>query len=62
MEISWNFVSPKKWEPCNGLFTLTDSKPNGYIVLCRTCSHCTDSDLDPYSLYICVGQESKSRV
>ena len=63
MEISWNFVSPKKWEPCNGLFTLTetdlgtdsvlDSNPNGHIVLCRKCSHCTDSDLDPYSLYVC---------
>ena len=27
-----------------------DSKPNGYIVLYRNCSHCTDSDLDsdPY--------------
>ena len=47
---------------CNGSFTLTetdsdtdsdlDSKPNGYIVLCRTCSHCTDSDSDPYSLFL----------
>ena len=49
-------------EVLNGLFTLTetdsgtdsdlDSKPSGYIVLCRTCSHCTDSDLDPYSLFL----------
>ena len=22
--------------------------PDGYIALYRTCSHCTDSDLDPY--------------
>ena len=22
MEISWNFVSPEKWEPCNGLPSL----------------------------------------
>ena len=40
---------------CNGLFTRSgtdsnsDSKPDGYIVLCRICSHCTDSD--PYSLF-----------
>ena len=44
------------------LFTLTEtdsdtdsdshSKPNGHIVLCRTCSHCTDSDSDPYSLFV----------
>ena len=50
----------------NGLFTLmetdsgtdldSDSKPNGYIALCRTRSYCTD----PYSL--CLGQESKSKV
>ena len=26
----------------------SDSKPDGYIVLCRTCSHCTDLDSDPY--------------
>ena len=40
-----------------GSFTLTwtnlgtdsdsDSKPDGYIVLCRIYSQCTDSDLDP---------------
>ena len=40
----------------NGLFSLpntdsgtssdSDYKPHGYIVLCRTCSHCTDSDSD----------------
>ena len=29
------------------------SKPDGYIVLCRTCSHCTDVDSDPHSLYLC---------
>ena len=28
-------------------------KFNGYIVLCRTCSHCTDSDWDPYFLFLC---------
>ena len=33
-----------------------DSKLNGYIALCRTCSLCTDSDLDPY---FCIGQESE---
>ena len=42
----------------NGLFTLpqtdsgtdsdSDSKPDGYFVLCRTRSHCTDSNSDPY--------------
>ena len=38
----------------NGSFTVpgtdsdSDSKPDGFIALCRTCSHCTDSDLDPY--------------
>ena len=31
----------------------SDSKPDGYIVLCRTCSQCTDSDLDPNSLFPC---------
>ena len=42
----------------NGSFTLTEtdsgsgSKPHGYIVLCRTCSHYTDSDSDPYSLFL----------
>ena len=25
-----------------------DSKPDDYIVLCRICSHCINSDLDPY--------------
>ena len=40
-----------------GLFTLPDTdsatdsdsdyKPDGNIVLCRTCPRCTDSDLDP---------------
>ena len=53
-----------------GSFTLTetdsgtdsdlDSKPDGYIVLCRTCSHCTDSDSDLY-FYFCIGQESRSK-
>ena len=23
MEISWNFVSPEKWEPCKNTFVLT---------------------------------------
>ena len=53
----------------NGLFTLTetdsgtesdsDSKPDGYIVLCRTCTHCTDLNLDP-TPYFCIEQESES--
>ena len=30
----------------------SDSKPNGYIVLCRTCSHCTDLDSDPFFLFL----------
>ena len=30
----------------------SDSKPNGYIVLCKMCSHCTDLDSDPYSLFL----------
>ena len=52
---------------CNGSFTLadsdagtdsdSDSKPNGYIVLCRT-FHITWTRI-PTS-YFCVGQESKS--
>ena len=47
----------------NGSFTLTESdsgiqsdsesKPNGYIVRYRTCSHCTDSDFNPYLLFLC---------
>ena len=30
----------------------SDLKPNGYIVLHKICSHCTDSDSDPYSLLL----------
>ena len=30
----------------------SDSKHNGYIVLCRSCSHCTDSDSDPNFLFL----------
>ena len=30
----------------------SDSKPYGYIVLCKTCFHCTDSDSDPYFLFL----------
>ena len=37
----------------------SDSKLDGYIVLCRTRSHCTDSDSDPYSLFL-YRQESES--
>ena len=29
-----------------------DSKRNDYIVLCRTFSHCTDSNSDSYSLFL----------
>ena len=42
-----------------GLFTLTetdldsDSKHDGYIVICRTCSHSTGLHSDPYSLFLC---------
>ena len=49
--------------PAYRLFTLTetdsgtdsdsDYEPGGYIVLCKTCSHRTDSDSDPY---FCTGQ------
>ena len=38
--------------------TESDSKANGYIVLCRTCSHCTNWDSDLYSLFLCR-QESE---
>ena len=64
-EVRKNTVSRKPHS--NGSFTLTetdsgthsdsDCKPNGYIVLCRTSSHCTNSDS---YFYFCVGQESKS--
>ena len=30
----------------------SDSKPDSYIVLCRTCLHCTDSDSNPYCLFL----------
>ena len=39
----------------------TDSLSNSNIVLCRTCSHCTDSDSDPYSLFLC-GTEIWDRI
>ena len=58
---SWNL--PLQSDLFYGSFTLpqtdsvmdsdSDSKPNGYIVLRRTCSHCTDSDSDPYYLFLC---------
>ena len=35
-----------------GMDSGQDSKPDGYIVICRTCSHCTHSDSDPYSLFL----------
>ena len=47
-----------------GSFTLTetnsdsDSKPNGYSLPCRTCSHCTDSDADPYYLFLYFSQSA----
>ena len=79
LEKSGNFVIPEKWEPCYGLFTLpdtdsgtdsdSDSEHDGYIVLCRTCSHCMDSDSDPYLdwdlqllLYPFLGQIFVSRL
>ena len=55
----------------NGSFTLTEtdsgtdsdsnSKPDGYITLCRTCSHCRKSESDPYSLFLC-GTGIRARV
>ena len=51
-----------KW-PRNGSFTLKepdsdlDSQLDGYIVLCRTCSHCRGLDLDSCSD---IGQDSSS--
>ena len=53
--------------PETGSGTDLDSKLNGYIALCKTCSYCTDSDSDPYSIEIlkhtiCTvsGRESES--
>ena len=47
---------------CNGLFTLpnSDSKPYGYIVLCRNFSHWFRSRLGSLSHSICIVQESAS--
>ena len=39
-------------ETDSGTDPYSDSKLDGYIVLCRTCSHCTDSDFDAYSLFL----------
>ena len=37
----------------NTSYGLITSKPNSYIVVyCRTCSQCTHSDSDPYSLFL----------
>ena len=37
----------------NTSYGLITSKPNSYIVVyCRKCSQCTDSDSDPYSLFL----------
>ena len=52
----------------NGSFTFpetdsdsdSDSKLNGYIVLYRICSHCTDSDFDS-PRYFCVELEFESK-
>ena len=48
----------------NGLFPLldpeSDSKPYGYIVLCRTCFHCLRFRLRSLSHSICIVQESVS--
>ena len=56
-----------------GMDSDSDSKPNGNIALCRTCSHCTDSALwrgtlveargtlvETLTPYFCMGQESES--
>ena len=65
----WSFLSSINPNGLFGLFrsTLTetdsgmdldsDFKSDSHIVLCRICSHCTDSDSDPYSLFL---QESES--
>ena len=69
MEISWNFVSPKKWEPCNGLFTLTETDlgtdsvliQNPMATLCYAESvHIVQTRTCIPTTYMCVGQESKS--
>ena len=44
LEISTGDKSGTDWH--------SDPTLDGYIVLCRTCSHCTDSDSDPFSLFL----------
>ena len=39
-------------ETDSGIDSDLDSELDGYIVLCRTCSRYTDSDSDPYSLFL----------
>ena len=59
--LPFRYVFSISGNTCNGSFALTetdygtdsDSKPDGYFVLCRICSHCTDFDSDPCSLFLC---------
>ena len=46
------FRFQKRWSHCTKELGFIPHKESS-IVLCRTCSHCTDSDLDPYSLFLC---------
>ena len=50
--VNWLNDSFSLTETNSGADSDSDSKPNGYIVLCRICSHCTDLDLGPYSLFL----------
>ena len=35
MEISWNFVSPKKWEPCQCMITFLAGEEGDFFIICR---------------------------
>ena len=48
-----NMCSFTLTEMDSGTGSDSDSKPDGYIVLCRTYPHCTDFDSNPYSLFLC---------
>ena len=39
-------------ETDSGTHPDSDSNPDGYIVTCRTCLHCTDSESDSYSPFL----------
>ena len=48
-----NTLPETGWATDSGTDSGLDLKPDGYIVLCRTCSHCTDSDSDLFYLFLC---------